>query len=660
VEQRHEIQKNLSRGCILKSRYTIISRIKKGGMSKIYLARDTNLNSLCVVKELFVHLLFSEDEKNHIVKRFKEEAEYLAKLRHPALPHVTDYFQENSFYYIIMEYVIGDDLEALLKEKGNPGLPENDVLVWSLKVCDVLEYLHSQNPPIVYCDLKPSNLMLRDKNGEIVLVDFGSARVIPHDKSRLTGIGTEGYAPPEQYVGQQDIRSDIYSLGATMHHLLTGKGPYIPFEFHSVRSLVPSLSLKIEQIVTKSLYKDKNKRYQNTGEMKYDLQELYNQYSNVKNQPVSISSFIKSGTEAIKKNFMALMNIIKKASVDGEEKISVMVVDDEPDLRETFVGILSSLSDIQVIETAANGEEAIQKFKDMNVKPHVVVMDVTMPEMDGITATEELIKIDPLAKIVILTALSNQETVLQAFKAGASGYIVKGSKLEYLAEAVREAHRGGSLIGPEIARLLLKEFFPHEVEKNEGKKMKILEPVSKNFSTTNLESGYFGDFLTEMSLSKFTGRLSLSHNKSEGYIYFEKGEIVEASLGNLQNENALYSFPLWNDITVRCETGLKIETPSLKGITSELITKIMSTQEGWNKMKEIIISPDTVFKISLAKTYQVVSISSREIEILAQIKGQTALSDVAHKINKSYFYTAEVIYNLYLMGVVEVVKREKR
>ncbi len=661
MEQEHNVQRSLYRGYKLHSRYEIISSIKKGGMSKVYLAKDCNLNSLCAVKELFVHILFSGTEKDHIVKRFKEEAEYLAKLRHPSLPVVTDYFEENSYYYIIMEYIIGNDLESLLREKGNPGLPEIDVLNWSLSISDVLKYLHSQSPPIVYSDLKPSNLMLRAKDNKIVLVDFGSARVLPHDKTRLTGIGTEGYAPPEQYVGEQDPRSDIYSFGATIHHLLTGKGPYIPFEFQSVRSVVPSLSQKIEQIVIKSLKRDKNKRYQTAEEMTKDLKELYNQNFAPRQQSVTISSFIKYRADVIKKSFKYLMNLIKKSPDMEKEKISVMVVDDEFDLRDTSVEILSSFEDIEVIETAENGMQAFEKYKTMAIKPDVIVMDVYMPEMDGISATEKLTKFNPSCKIVMLTALSNQETVLRAFKAGAVGYIVKGSRMEFLSEAVREAHRGGSPIVPEIAKVLLNEFFPTGLDEEKKKKMKLLEyekaePEKIELSTTSLESGNFCDFLTEMSLSKFTGKLNLIYKSHDGFICFDKGEIIQARLGTLKDEKAIYSFPMWNNMTVKIEQELKTKDVSVKESTNELLINSLAVWEEWNKMKEIITSPESIFKISLSKNYQVVSLSSKELEVLAQLKGNTSLMDVAHRIDKSYFETAEIIYNLCLMGIMDKVE----
>ena len=151
-------------------------------------------------------------------------------------------------------------------------------MLWSgaIKVCNVLSYLHAQLPPIIYSDLKPSNLMLREKDGEIILVDFGSARVLPPTASRLTGIGTEGYAPPEQYSGAQDPRSDIYALGATLHHLVTGYAPIIPFEFSPIRNTISDINAKFEYIIMKAVQKDIYKRYQKIEDMRSDLQEVYN------------------------------------------------------------------------------------------------------------------------------------------------------------------------------------------------------------------------------------------------------------------------------------------------------------------------------------------------------------------------------------------------
>jgi len=644
---------SLTRGFKLKDRYEIISNIKTGGMSKVYLAKDGTLNIFCAIKELFVHLVYTGDEKEHMIKRFKEEAEMLAKLRHLALPLVIDYFSEGSFHYIIMEYVIGVDLDSMVRDKGTPGLPEADVLRWYIKTCDIIQYLHSQNPPIIYSDLKPSNLMIRDKDSEIILVDFGSARVIPPDRKKLTGMGTEGYAPPEQYKGAQDTRSDIYSLAATMHHLLTGRAPDIPFEFIPIRNIVPSINPKLEQIIMKCLQKDINKRYQKIEEVKKELTELQEAMASPKSQSISMSLF-----DRLKKNFKSIMNIMTKPLEGEERKITLMIVDDEDTLRNMYVEIFSYFNDIQVMETAKNGIKAIQKFKEMKVKPDVIMMDVYMPELDGILATQAILKLSPSTKIVMLTSLSDQGTVIKAFNAGAVGYIVKGARMEYLVEVVREAYRGGSPINPEISKILLKEFLPSKTLTGKKEKLQIFNAPEPEIRKIKLDEGQLSDIILETSSNKFTGKIIFNGEKDEGYIFFKDGLIVNAGLGNLKQIDAIYSIALLNEVTTKFEIGKVTSEISINETTDNIVNQVQHVTGEWIKLREIIGSLDSVFKVSFTRNYEVVSLLPKDLEILAQLNGHASISEVAHKVNKNYFEIAEVIYNLCLMGIIEKVEEK--
>ncbi|MEQ8170348.1 MAG: serine/threonine-protein kinase, partial [Candidatus Eremiobacterota bacterium] len=202
--------------------------------------------------------------------RFKVEARMLSQLENYHLPAVYDYFIEKGRYYLVMSYIEGVDLSDLLELEGNPGLPEELVIEWSVQILDVLDYLHNQDPPVVYRDIKPGNIML-NKDGRIMLVDFGIARtIIPDANIKYTSIGTDGYAAEEQYRGKVEPRSDIYSLGATMHHLLTGKIPSA-FNLKPVRNYAPWVSPGIEQIVMKALEYEAEKRYRNAAEMKEAL-----------------------------------------------------------------------------------------------------------------------------------------------------------------------------------------------------------------------------------------------------------------------------------------------------------------------------------------------------------------------------------------------------
>ncbi|MEQ8189422.1 MAG: protein kinase, partial [Candidatus Eremiobacterota bacterium] len=237
---------------ILIERYRIEELIKSGGMGAVYRGHDTRLHKIVAIKEL-IKLSMSSKERQDDIKRFEREASILANLHHKYLPRVIDYFTVENKYYLVMDYVEGHDLNTILCTEGDPALPEDRVLPWIIQTCEVMDYLHNQSPPIIYRDLKPSNIMVNNADKTIKLVDFGIARSIDPDYyTSNTIIGTLGYAPLEQYQGKAGIRSDIYALGATMHHLLTGKKP-VPFDFKDAREINNKISERTNNIVMKAL-----------------------------------------------------------------------------------------------------------------------------------------------------------------------------------------------------------------------------------------------------------------------------------------------------------------------------------------------------------------------------------------------------------------------
>ncbi len=264
---------------VLAGRYKVIRPVKSGGMGSVYEAIDEHFGDKCALKEMSPKFS-SQKEQEYIRKRFEEEAKMLRKLHHTNMPRVVDYFVDHGVYYLVMDFIEGEDLETVLDKQGSPGLPEVNLIDWSCQILDVLSYLHSQKPPVIYRDLKPGNIMLRHSDGKVLLVDFGIARTMASETDAShTVIGTQGYAPPEQYKGQIEPASDIYALGATFHHLSTGMPPLVPFAFEPVRNFSPSLSRNFETVIMKALSLDVKDRFSCAEEMKLAL--IYNKIPSV-------------------------------------------------------------------------------------------------------------------------------------------------------------------------------------------------------------------------------------------------------------------------------------------------------------------------------------------------------------------------------------------
>jgi formylglycine-generating enzyme required for sulfatase activity/tRNA A-37 threonylcarbamoyl transferase component Bud32 len=309
------VEVTLTRGKILDKRYEILELIKTGGMGAVYKARDDRLTQICAVKEL----LSNSMDDQYAVKRFHEEAKILASLRHSNLPRVIDHFTEDGKYYLVMDFIDGQDLETILKESNKEGLGEDKVIEYTKQLLDVLVYLHSQNPPVVYRDLKPSNIMVQSSDRRIILIDFGIARTVcPGSLTQKTGIGTEGYTAPEQYTGKPEPASDIYALGATMHHLLTGQKPLIPFNFKPVKELKPDISEGFQNIIIKSLQMKPEARF-TSQEMKKAIYEL-NRLPEIYKQEVFEGPYSETKIESSPKGLFSYFSLTKKSISHSDEK----------------------------------------------------------------------------------------------------------------------------------------------------------------------------------------------------------------------------------------------------------------------------------------------------------------------------------------------------
>lgn len=258
-------------GSLVDGKYKILSEIGHGGMSVVYMAINEKANKTWAVKEV------RKDGKmdfNTVRQGLMAEIETLKKLKHPNLPSIIDVIEDDDSFIIVMDYIEGRSLDKIIEENG--AQPEAYVVEWAKQLCDVFGYLHSRTPPIIYRDMKPANVMLKP-DGNIMVIDFGTAKNYEIDLGETTGIGTIGYAAPEQYIGsgfgRTDARTDIYCLGITMYHLLTNIDPCKNLiSDKSIRAVNPALSHGLDAIIQRCTQYQPADRYQSCAELMYDLE----------------------------------------------------------------------------------------------------------------------------------------------------------------------------------------------------------------------------------------------------------------------------------------------------------------------------------------------------------------------------------------------------
>ncbi len=276
-------------GYMLRGRYRILRVIGGGGMGAVYKAEDVKYNSAHVaIKEMRTDLESStqaspgsggederareREERRQLLEAFRREAQILSDLDHRNLPHVTDFFTEGGRPYLVMELIPGESLEKKIDRLHGQPMDEAEALKYGIQVCEVLQFLHRQDPPIIFRDVKPANIMIMP-NAQAKLIDFGIARTYKEGKRRDTmSMGTAAYAPFEQFgKGQTDARSDMYSLAATIYHLLTGRPPTPATTPTSLRDFNPKVMMPTEQLIIKAMSRDMNARPQTAREMEAEL-----------------------------------------------------------------------------------------------------------------------------------------------------------------------------------------------------------------------------------------------------------------------------------------------------------------------------------------------------------------------------------------------------
>ena len=260
-------------GTIVSGRYVIQAVLGAGGMGAVYKALDNRLDTAVALKEMSDSQLHNPVDRQHAIEAFQNEALLLSKLNHVNLPRVTDFFSDGGNQFLVMDFIPGQTLAQMLDGRSQP-FSEAQVLSWAEQLCDVLHYLHTRQPAVIFRDLKPGNVMVSPDGKNVKLIDFGIVRLFkPGAKKDTQSLGTPGYAPPEQYGKEQtDARSDIFALGALLHHLLTLRDPGVEmFKFPTVRSLNPKVSESVEEAILKAVKVNRLERWASAAEFKTAL-----------------------------------------------------------------------------------------------------------------------------------------------------------------------------------------------------------------------------------------------------------------------------------------------------------------------------------------------------------------------------------------------------
>lgn len=352
-------------GSLVDGKYKILSEIGHGGMSVVYMAINEKANKTWAVKEV------RKDGKmdfNTVRQGLMAEIETLKKLKHPNLPSIVDVIEDEDSFIIVMDYIEGRSLDKIIEENG--AQPESFVVEWAKQLCDVFGYLHSRTPAIIYRDMKPANVMLKP-DGNIMVIDFGTAKNYEIDLGETTGIGTIGYAAPEQYIGsglgRTDARTDIYCLGITLYHLLTNIDPCKNLiNDKSIRKINPALSHGLDAIIQKCTQYQPEDRYQTCAELMYDLEiykDLEPQYKKKQKRKLgtflltiimaivfAISGFVFNGlaSKQATENYDAMIEEAAK-TVNYEEKLDLyeqcIAIPNKAGEKEAYLGIIQAFKD---------------------------------------------------------------------------------------------------------------------------------------------------------------------------------------------------------------------------------------------------------------------------------------------------------------------------
>jgi len=406
-------------GSVIDGKYKILNVIGRGGMSVVYLAMNEKANKQWAIKEVRKDGVSNFD----VIKQgLIVETDMLKKFDHPALPSIIDVIDQDGTFLIVMDYIQGNPLSDSIQEHG--ALPQSDVIDWAIQLCDVLDYLHNQTPPIIYRDMKPANVMLKP-DGKVTLIDFGTAREYKTaNVEDTTCLGTRGYAAPEQFggQGQTDPRTDIYCLGATLYHLVTGHNPSEPpYEIVPIRQWDESLSQGLENIIIKCTQNNPDDRYQTCTELLYalehyeELDDVYIRAQKKKLKLFSLTAALTIGSLAVAGWANHQSNKIVASDYDYQMEIAASTEDYStklasyisalsirPDIEEPYDSLIELFSeDLTIDEDEAN---ILNRLSIGDVKQDVLKI------LEKNSSSAELVNVSKLGKLKPLDQLqSNQQ-----------------------------------------------------------------------------------------------------------------------------------------------------------------------------------------------------------------------------------------------------------
>ncbi len=340
-------------GQVIDDKYEILKLIGQGGMSKVYLAMDKRLNKQWAIKEIEKK---ARDKNNEIVVQSAiAEANMIKQLDHPAIVRIVDIIDNGSVIYIIEDYIEGETLSSIIENNG--AQPQDLVIEWAMQICEAFEYLHTRKPPIIYRDMKPANVMLKP-DGNIKIIDFGIAREYKEQSLADTvSLGTKGYAAPEQFggKGQTDARTDIYCLGVTLYHLITGQNPCEPpYEIYPIRHWNPQLSAGLEAIIQKCTQLNPADRYQSCAELLYALHH-YEEYGAAyrARQKKKLMTFIITAAMAVVFAVVGVLGLVMRTATNNADYTQNIAQAEKSSSSEDKIKLYSNAIDIKPLENEA-------------------------------------------------------------------------------------------------------------------------------------------------------------------------------------------------------------------------------------------------------------------------------------------------------------------